>query len=247
MTILLTGGAGFIGANFIYFQLKNHPEDRIVCLDALTYAGNLSTLEEALKNPNFAFYKVNICDRAAVYEIFEKEQPDAVVNFAAESHVDRSIDWFFIPVNRVLVLHVFNMEIADIRIVMQKAHCLLKRDGVRRPDIHNDSNHIFISGDLRLIDQALMALQKFQKQPSEILVILHADLKLLLSKRIGSDLELVQRELEDQQRKRQCQPDPVHAGADAHADCRSRPHAGGRSQPADRVPALLEDNTGTKE
>ena len=92
MTILLTGGAGFIGANFIYFQLKNHPEDRIVCLDALTYAGNLSTLEEALKNPNFAFYKVNICDRNAVYEIFEKEQPDAVVNFAAESHVDRSIE-----------------------------------------------------------------------------------------------------------------------------------------------------------
>ncbi|MBR4657496.1 MAG: dTDP-glucose 4,6-dehydratase [Oscillospiraceae bacterium] len=92
MTILLTGGAGFIGANFIYFELKNHPEDRIVCLDALTYAGNLTTLAEALKNPNFAFYKVNICDRPAVYEIFEKEQPDAVVNFAAESHVDRSIE-----------------------------------------------------------------------------------------------------------------------------------------------------------
>lgn len=92
MTILLTGGAGFIGANFIYFELKNHPEDRIVCLDKLTYAGNLSTLDEALKEPNFAFYKVDICDRNAVYEIFEKEQPDAAINFAAESHVDRSIE-----------------------------------------------------------------------------------------------------------------------------------------------------------
>ncbi len=92
MTIIVTGGAGFIGSNFIYFELKNHPEDRVVCLDKLTYAGNLSTLEEALKNPNFAFYKVDICDRAAVYEIFEKERPDAVVNFAAESHVDRSIE-----------------------------------------------------------------------------------------------------------------------------------------------------------
>ena len=92
MTILLTGGAGFIGANFIYYELENHPEDRIVCLDALTYAGNLTTLEDALKNPKFAFYRVNICDREAVYGIFEKEQPDAVVNFAAESHVDRSID-----------------------------------------------------------------------------------------------------------------------------------------------------------
>ena len=92
MTILITGGAGFIGANFIYFELENHPEDRIVCLDALTYAGNLSTLEAALRDPRFAFYKVNICDRRAVYEIFEKEQPDIVVNFAAESHVDRSIE-----------------------------------------------------------------------------------------------------------------------------------------------------------
>ena len=92
MTIIVTGGAGFIGSNFIYFELKNHPEDRVVCLDKLTYAGNLSTLEDALKNPNFAFYKVDICDRAAVYEIFEKEKPDAVVNFAAESHVDRSIE-----------------------------------------------------------------------------------------------------------------------------------------------------------
>ena len=92
MTIIVTGGAGFIGSNFIYYELKAHPGDRIVCLDALTYAGNLSTLEEALKDPNFAFYKVDICDRKAVYEIFEKEQPDTVVNFAAESHVDRSIE-----------------------------------------------------------------------------------------------------------------------------------------------------------
>ena len=92
MTIIVTGGAGFIGANFIYYELKAHPGDRIVCLDKLTYAGNLSTLEDALKDPDFAFYKVDICDREAVYSIFEKERPDAVVNFAAESHVDRSIE-----------------------------------------------------------------------------------------------------------------------------------------------------------
>ena len=92
MTIIVTGGAGFIGSNFIYYELKTHPEDRIVCIDALTYAGNLSTLEDALKNPKFAFYKADICDRKAVYEIFEKEKPEAVVNFAAESHVDRSIE-----------------------------------------------------------------------------------------------------------------------------------------------------------
>lgn len=91
MNIIVTGGAGFIGSNFIYFQLEEHPEDRIICLDNLTYAGNLSTLEEALKNPNFRFVKADIADREAVYTLFEEEHPDIVVNFAAESHVDRSI------------------------------------------------------------------------------------------------------------------------------------------------------------
>lgn len=92
MNILVTGGAGFIGANFVYYQLKNHPEDRIVCLDALTYAGNLETLDEAMKNPDFRFVKADISDRDAVYRLFEEEPFDIVVNFAAESHVDRSIE-----------------------------------------------------------------------------------------------------------------------------------------------------------
>lgn len=90
--ILVTGGAGFIGGNFVYYELKKHPEDRIVCLDALTYAGNLSTLEKALKKDNFRFEKVDIRDREAVELIFEEEHPEIVVNFAAESHVDRSIE-----------------------------------------------------------------------------------------------------------------------------------------------------------
>lgn len=92
MTILVTGGAGFIGSNFVYYLLDHYPEDRVVCVDCLTYAGNLSTLENALKQPSFRFCKVNICDRKEIFRIFEEEKPDAVVNFAAESHVDRSID-----------------------------------------------------------------------------------------------------------------------------------------------------------
>ena len=92
MTVIVTGGAGFIGSNFIYYMLDKYPDYKIVCVDCLTYAGNLSTLEKALKNPNFKFYKTNICDRNGVYEIFEAEKPDIVVNFAAESHVDRSIE-----------------------------------------------------------------------------------------------------------------------------------------------------------
>lgn len=91
-TILITGGAGFIGSNFIHYMQDAHPEDKLICVDCLTYAGNLSTLKEALTNPNFRFYKTNICDRRVVYEIFETEKPDIVVNFAAESHVDRSIE-----------------------------------------------------------------------------------------------------------------------------------------------------------
>ncbi len=92
MNLFVTGGAGFIGSNFIYHWLKKYPEDRVVCLDKLTYAGNLSTLEEALKNKNFRFTRTDICDRNAVYALFEEEHPDVVVNFAAESHVDRSIE-----------------------------------------------------------------------------------------------------------------------------------------------------------
>ncbi len=91
-TILVTGGAGFIGSNFIYDQLRRHPGDRVVCVDCLTYAGNLSTLAEALKHPDFRFCKTNICDREGIDRIFAEEHPDIVVNFAAESHVDRSIE-----------------------------------------------------------------------------------------------------------------------------------------------------------
>lgn len=92
MNIIVTGGAGFIGSNFIYFELDKHPEDRIICLDALTYCGNLATLDEAMKNPQFRFVKGDIADRETVFSLFEEEKPDIVVNFAAESHVDRSID-----------------------------------------------------------------------------------------------------------------------------------------------------------
>ncbi len=92
MKILVTGGAGFIGSNFVYHMLKKYPEYDILCVDCLTYAGNMSTLAEAMKNRRFKFFKTNICDREAIYEIFRSEHPDVVVNFAAESHVDRSIE-----------------------------------------------------------------------------------------------------------------------------------------------------------
>lgn len=90
-TVLITGGAGFIGGNFVYYMLNEHPDYDIVCVDCLTYAGNLSTLEKAMKNARFAFEKADIRDRDAINGIFAKYRPDAVVNFAAESHVDRSI------------------------------------------------------------------------------------------------------------------------------------------------------------
>ena len=90
MTIIVTGGAGFIGSNFIYYELEKHPEDKIICMDKLTYAGNLSTLAPIMDK--IRFEKMDICDRARVYGLFAEEKPDVVVNFAAESHVDRSIE-----------------------------------------------------------------------------------------------------------------------------------------------------------
>ena len=90
--ILVTGGAGFIGSNYVYYMLEKHPDYRVVCIDKLTYAGNLETLGKAMENKNFRFVKGDITDRKAVYSLFEKESFSAVVNFAAESHVDRSIE-----------------------------------------------------------------------------------------------------------------------------------------------------------
>lgn len=92
MTVLVTGGAGFIGSNFIFYWMEKHPGDKIVCLDKLTYAGNLSTLKAVMGKPNFRFVKGDICDKNLVFDLFQVERPEVVVNFAAETHVDRSID-----------------------------------------------------------------------------------------------------------------------------------------------------------
>lgn len=91
-TILVTGGAGFIGSNFIFYMRARQPRCRLICLDELTYAGNLSTLASLMEWPNFKFIRGNISNRDTVNSVFEMEKPDMVVNFAAESHVDRSIE-----------------------------------------------------------------------------------------------------------------------------------------------------------
>ena len=92
MKMFITGGAGFIGSNFIFYMRKTHPDYDLVCLDKLTYAGNLETLAPVMNDPKFKFVRIDIADRKAVYDLFAAEKPDVVVNFAAESHVDRSIE-----------------------------------------------------------------------------------------------------------------------------------------------------------
>ncbi len=92
MTVIVTGGAGFIGSNFIFYLLEHHPDYRVICVDKLTYAGNLMTLAPVMEDSRFRFVKADICDQKAIESLFEEERPDVVVNFAAESHVDRSIE-----------------------------------------------------------------------------------------------------------------------------------------------------------
>ncbi len=92
MKLIVTGGAGFIGSNFIFYIMNKYEDYKIICIDKLTYAGNLKTLKIVENNPNFIFIKEDICNREEIYKIFEEYKPDIVVNFAAESHVDRSIE-----------------------------------------------------------------------------------------------------------------------------------------------------------
>jgi len=92
MKFLITGGAGFIGGNYCHIMPEKYPEDTFVCLDALTYAGNMETLADVLEKPNFKFVKGDIRDKEFIFDLFEKEKFDIVINFAAESHVDRSIE-----------------------------------------------------------------------------------------------------------------------------------------------------------
>ncbi|MEG0780668.1 MAG: dTDP-glucose 4,6-dehydratase [Oscillospiraceae bacterium] len=92
MKLLITGGAGFIGSNFVFYMRKQHPDYELLCIDKLTYAGNLGTLDSVINDPKFDFIRADIADRTAVNAVFEMEKPDVVVNFAAESHVDRSIE-----------------------------------------------------------------------------------------------------------------------------------------------------------
>ena len=91
MKIIVTGGAGFIGGNFVHYMVNKYPEDMIINLDLLTYAGNLETLKPVENAPNYKFVKGDIADREFIFKLFEEEKPDIAINFAAESHVDRSI------------------------------------------------------------------------------------------------------------------------------------------------------------
>ena len=103
MKILITGGAGFIGANFIKYMLKAHPEDELVCVDKLTYCGNLESLAGELEDPRLKFVKADICDIDAIDRIFAENHPGIVVHFAAESHVDRSIEDPFVFVKTNII------------------------------------------------------------------------------------------------------------------------------------------------
>lgn len=91
MKTIITGGAGFIGTNYVYYVLSKYPEEQFICIDKLTYAGSLENLEGALKNDNFRFIKGDIADKDFIFKVFEEEKPDVVINFAAETHVDRSV------------------------------------------------------------------------------------------------------------------------------------------------------------
>lgn len=140
MAYLITGGAGFIGSNFVKHMLKVYPEAQLVVLDALTYAGNLGTLQEELKNPNMTFIKGNICDQSVTKKIFEDFDIQYVINFAAESHVDRSIEnpQLFLEVNILGTQNLLNTAKKYWTVGTDENNYPIWKDGVKFLQVSTD-------------------------------------------------------------------------------------------------------------
>ena len=140
MTYLVTGGAGFIGSNFVKHMLSAHPEAHLVVLDALTYAGNLGTLKEELKDPRVTFIKGDICDSKIAEQIFAEHKIDYVVNFAAESHVDRSIEnpQLFLQVNILGTQNLLNAALKAWTTGKDENNYPTWREGVKYLQVSTD-------------------------------------------------------------------------------------------------------------
>ncbi len=139
-TMLITGGAGFIGSNFVRLMLEKHPDYKIINLDALTYAGNLENLKDIESNPNYTFVKADIRDRDAVNAIFDKWDIDYVVNFAAESHVDRSITEpeIFLTTNIIGTQTLLDAAKAHWKLHPDDKYSREYKDGVRFHQVSTD-------------------------------------------------------------------------------------------------------------
>ena len=142
---LVTGGAGFIGSNYIHYILGKHPNEQVICLDALTYAGNLTSLSDALQCPRLHFVHADIADPHAVEAVFARYHPDVVVNFAAESHVDRSIDQPM-PFVRTNVLGTAQLLDAALRHGVKRFH-QVSTDEVYG-DLPLEGEQCFVEGDV---------------------------------------------------------------------------------------------------
>lgn len=140
MAYLITGGAGFIGSNFVKHMLNAYPNVKLVILDALTYAGNLGTLLEELKNPNLTFVKGDICDKEITENIFKENDIQYVINFAAESHVDRSIEnpQLFLEVNILGTQNLLNTAKKYWTIGTDENNYPIWKDGVKFLQVSTD-------------------------------------------------------------------------------------------------------------
>jgi len=139
-TVLVTGGAGFIGSNFVKYMLDKYPDYKIINVDALTYAGNLENLKDVSNNSNYIFIKADIRDREKIEEVFSSYDIDYVVNFAAESHVDRSIEEpeIFLTTNVIGTQVLLDVAKENWKINPDDKYCRKYRDGVKFLQISTD-------------------------------------------------------------------------------------------------------------
>ena len=166
-TYLVTGGAGFIGSNYIHYMFRKYDNEiRIINVDALTYAGNLENLKDVENRDNYTFIKADITDKEAIMKVFEENDIDRVVHFAAESHVDRSI-----KIRKCLLIRMFSEQ--PLCLIVQRKHGSCRMEASKRERSSSMSQQMRFMVHFRMMERVIFMRQLHISHTVHILQVKH--------------------------------------------------------------------------